>query len=91
MKFQLGTLLYTQNINQAIKDDGNFVREITDCLNSYINLDWGDLGTEDCELNNQALIDDERIFAAYTTTHGKIYIITECDRSYTTVLFPNEY
>ena len=41
--------------------------------------------------NNAVKTDDGRIFAAYDTSEGKVYIITEHDRSATTILFAYEY
>jgi hypothetical protein len=45
----------------------------------------------DKELNDLAVKTGERILEAYETSKGKIWIITEWDRSATTILFPNEY
>ena len=41
--------------------------------------------------NDRALESGDRILSAYETSHGKIWIITEWDRSVTTILFPSEY
>ena len=49
------------------------------------------MGEEDKAANEQALIEGNRIMGAYQTCKGKIWIITEADRSATTVLFPDEY
>lgn len=43
------------------------------------------------EANDIALTNGERILGAYNTSQGKVYIITECDRSTTTILFADEY
>jgi hypothetical protein len=54
--------------------------------------DWGDLCDEDRQSNSEALADDLRILSAYRLSDGtKIWIITEADRSGTTVLLPEEY
>jgi hypothetical protein len=55
--------------------------------------DWGDaLGEEDREANDAALTDGSRILSCYQVGGGRrIYIITEWDRSLTTVLLPEEY
>lgn len=60
-------------------------------LDRYVVKDWGNIGIDDWDLNNQALLDGTRIFASYQTCKGDIWIITEADRSATTVLFPDEY
>ncbi len=53
--------------------------------------DWGDLSAEDRALNDQALGDGGRLLSAYLTPAGKIYVITEWDRSSTCCLFASEY
>lgn len=53
--------------------------------------DWGELSEGDKLQNDLALRDgDERIFSAYDTSFGRVWIITEHDRSYTTILLPSE-
>ena len=54
--------------------------------------DWGDLCSEDREANNDALQTGARLLSAYHTGGGrKFWVITEADRSVTTVLLPEEY
>jgi hypothetical protein len=53
---------------------------------------WGDaLCDEDKQLNDAALKDGSRLFSAYTVGKDKIWIISEADRSSTTLLLPCEY
>lgn len=54
--------------------------------------DWGDVVEEDWRVNDQALQNGERLLSVYHTLSGtKFWIITEADRSATTVLLPSEY
>jgi len=54
--------------------------------------DWGQVCAEDWRLNDEAVQDGSRIVSAYITLKGvKIWIITEADRSTTTILLPDEY
>jgi hypothetical protein len=54
--------------------------------------DWGELGNEDKAENDFSVAHDLRILSAYHTPDGvKFWIITEADRSVTTVLLPSEY
>ena len=54
--------------------------------------DWGDLSAEDKALNDRAIEKGERILSAYTLAGGeRLYIITEWDRSATTILLASEY
>lgn len=87
----LGTIYYTSGISSIAKNDPSFLEEIITSLTHYYDFDWGDIPEDDKELNRQALIEDERIFAAYPTSYGQIFIITEWDRSMTTVMFSEEY
>ena len=64
---------------------------IAACLNRHAKCDWGDVCDEDKKANDFALDNKERILSSYEITGEKIWIITEWDRSVTTVLFPSEY
>jgi len=54
---------------------------------------WGNLDAEDRRANDRALMEGTRIFSSYALgdTGERVWIITEADRSYTTVLRPDEY
>jgi hypothetical protein len=54
--------------------------------------DWGLVDEEDRLLNDEALRDGSRLLSAYETVRGvKLWVITEADRSATTILLPDEY
>lgn len=53
--------------------------------------DWGDVSEEDRELNEEALLMPLRIMSSYKFSNDKIWIITEADRSVTTILLPSDY
>lgn len=54
--------------------------------------DWGDLDDLDKKANEDALKHGARILSAYTlSTHERMWVITEADHSYTTLLLPDEY
>lgn len=53
--------------------------------------DWGNLCAFDRRQNEVALRDGYRVLSSYGTPAGKIWIITEADRSVTTILLPEEY
>ena len=60
-------------------------------IERHHNGDWGDLDEEDKQANEDALVHGGRIFSSYLTNQRKIYVISEADRSMTTVLFATEY
>ena len=91
-KFELGQTVVTCGVDGYMEDDPDFSRFIAKSIGRHINGDWGDLGTEDKATNDQALKEGYRILSAYQYNDSvKIWIITEWDRSVTTVLFPSEY
>jgi hypothetical protein len=53
--------------------------------------DWGDLCAFDRRQNEIALRDGYRVFSSYDVLTGRVWIITEADRSVTTILLPEEY
>ncbi len=65
--------------------------DLADPLARHSRGDWGDLGAFDRRENDRALRNGERIFSAYDTPAGKLWIITEWDRSSTCLLLPSEY
>lgn len=75
-----------------------FSRFVTGCMSRYIVYDWGDLDPEDWETNDEAVKTGERILASYPLPsdvevdfEDRLWVITEADRSYTTLLFPGDY
>lgn len=63
-----------------------------DLLRRHLCGDWGDLDPEDWAANDRAWKqDDGRILSSYVVPGGKVWVITEWDRSVTTLLLPEEY
>lgn len=61
-------------------------------LQRHIIGDWGDLCDEDKHLNDESVQIGSRIFSAYIAKNrAKLWIITEADRTSTTILTPDEY
>lgn len=84
---KLGQIVATPNALARITQ-----ADITLALARHVVGDWGDLGAEDKEVNNQALAEGMRILSSYQAANGtKFWIITEADRSVTTVLLPEDY
>lgn len=88
-KFQPGRTLATPGALSALTESGQSPAEF---LNRHLMGDWGEVGSEDWKLNDQALEVGDRLLSAYRTNQGvKIWVITEYDRSATTILLPDEY
>ena len=92
-KFNMGRLYATAAIHSRMREERQFEYFVRKSMRRYENCDWGDSCEEDKALNDEAVINGDRIFATYiySTDNTKIWIITESDRSATTVLFPDEY
>lgn len=93
-KFPLGNLVQTRGVAAKRMANPLFDSHVRKSLSRYIEADWGDLDSEDKAMNDEALEVGNRILAAYTNAEYpdfKIWIITEWDRSVTTILFPDEY
>jgi hypothetical protein len=88
--FDLGRLLATPGVLRAAEKAGD---DLMTYLSRHAGGDWGVVGKDDAQANDRALIDGTRLLSAYLLRDGRtrIWIITEADRSATTVLLPNEY
>lgn len=88
-KFDLGQVVATPAAIVAIEFAHASAIEL---VQRHVTGDWGDLSAEDKELNERAIEKAERILSAYTLPDGeRLYIITEWDRSVTTILLVSEY
>ena len=86
-KFLLGQIVATPNALNAIPPD-----EIKSALDRHSHGEWGTVGQDDWNANEQALLHGGRLFSAYQSAQKiKFWIITEHDRSITTVLLPEDY
>jgi len=84
--FDLGRIVMTCGVAALDVED-----EIMCCLQRHAAGDWGIVCDEDKQTNDWSVKNNSRIVSAYMVEDTKIFIITECDRSYTTVLLPEEY
>lgn len=60
-------------------------------LRKHMSGDWSEMAEEDQQSNREAITEGSRIFSAYTIEGIKFWVITEADRSSTTILLPSEY
>ena len=88
-RFSLGRLVATPGALTALSAANQAPFEF---LARHQCGDWGDLSPEDKAENDLSVQEGFRILSAYRTrTNVKIWIITEADRSVTTILLPEEY
>ncbi len=88
-KFPLGRLVSTPAALEALQESGQTPWFF---LARHAAGDWGEVCADDWRLNDGAVRDGSRILSAYSTLKGKkVWVITEADRSLTTLLLPEEY
>ena len=89
--FQLGRLTMTRGVQSLVVDGF----DLGQLLARYKRGEWGDSDPEDIDSNNLAVKKgDARIFSSYEVPEspdGRVWIITEHDRSSTNVTLPSEY
>lgn len=87
--YPLGELVATRGALAALEAAGQPPAEF---LRRHASGDWGEVCPEDWQANDEALESGERLLSAYRTSLGeRLWIITEWDRSVTTLLLPDEY
>ncbi len=87
--FDLGQLVATPRALVALEKSG---QNPMDFLSRHVTGDWGELSEDDRRENQFSLENGFRLLSSYRTTAGEnIWVITEADRSHTTLLLPEEY
>jgi hypothetical protein len=85
-RFPLGQLVVTSNAIARLTPE-----EIADGIIRHARGDWGDISPNDAAENELSLREGLRLLSAYGKGDRRFWIITEADRSATTVLLPAEY
>ena len=87
--FSLGQVVATPGALDALATTQQTPMEF---LYRHVSGDWGSLDIQDIQTNEEALLYDNRLMSAYTLADAtRIWVITEWDRSVTTILLPSEY
>ena len=88
-RFDLGNVVVTKGALELLNGNG---QDVITLLLRHANCDWGDICEEDKAANDRAFEHGDSLFSAYDLADAsKIWIITEHDRSVTTLLRPDEY
>ena len=85
-RFPLGQLVITRNAADRLTPE-----EMAEGVVRHARGDWGDISAEDAAENDLSLREGFRLLSAYGRGDRRIWIITEADRSVTTVLLPDDY
>lgn len=85
--FSPGVIVATPNALRILNES-----DISTALARHLTGDWGEQFAHDWQLNEEALKEGEGLHSIYRTTAGTIFwIMTEWDRSCTTILMPSDY
>jgi hypothetical protein len=84
----LGRVVATPGALKLLMEAGGYP---FDLLARHATGDWGELCAFDRRQNEIALRDGYRVFSSYEVSAGRVWVITEADRSVTTILLPEEY
>ncbi len=88
-RFALGQIVATPGALRSLQESGQSPLEL---ITRHVTGDWGELGKEDKQENERSVEKGYRILSAYRLRSGeKVWVITEADRSVTTILLPAEY
>ena len=89
LPFPLGKIVLTEGAFAALQSTGQTPEQV---LVRHCFGDWGELNDEDWERNDHALLNALRLLSSYPLRDKTtVWVITEWDRSTTTVLLPSEY
>ncbi len=85
--FALGQIVITRNAHEILTS-----RDANEALIRHLEGDWGQVCESDRQLNDSAVQQGGRIMSEYRSGSGvRFWIITEHDRSVTTILLPSDY
>ena len=85
--FSLGQTVITANAAHTLH-----AGDVFDALQRHARGDWGQVSAVDAAENERSITEGCRLLSVYTDRNGqKFWIITECDRSATTVLLPEDF
>lgn len=91
-RFQLGACVATPGAIRVLgEEDGDWRFNAAPLLARHQDGDWGDVPPEDTRENELSVQEGFRIVSSYEVSGGRVWIITEADRSSTCILLPEEY
>ena len=85
-KFPIGELVITANAQAQLEPAA-----VQQAITRHVAGDWGEVCPDDAELNEEGLKQGDRLLSVYRSGETVFWIITESDRSVTTVLMPEDY
>jgi len=87
-RFRLGQIVATRGVLKHLEHHGI---QADPYLRRHVCGDWGNVPPDDALTNERAVVHGARILSSYEVAGERVWVITEADRSVTTLLFPSEY
>ncbi|QBQ98529.1 hypothetical protein E1956_06800 [Paraburkholderia pallida] len=87
-RFRLGQIVATRGVLTHLEHHGI---QADPYLRRHVCGDWGNVPPDDALANERAVVHGARILSSYEVAGERVWVITEADRSVTTLLFPSEY
>lgn len=95
---ELGYVVATAPVQGRLEVDPHFARWMLECLERHRSGDWGDVDGHDRAVNDEAAVRGDRVLSSYLvpaellpSPDPALWIVTEWDRSATTLLWPSDY
>lgn len=88
MRFALGQMVMTPGVEDLVVSGAVNPGPL---IQRHASGDWGDVDAHDRGVNDAAVLDGSRILSVYKVGPETVWVITEADRSVTTLLLPSEY
>lgn len=91
--FEIGRVSATRELVDAIEEraPGGLDIVVAGLLARHQAGDWGTVDKEDAQANDDAVKDGDRILSSYEASGMTIWVLTEADRSHTTLMRPEDY
>lgn len=90
-RVQTGKLAMTASVRDWMRTREHGATDIAQLLARHARGDWGTVDAHDAAINEQGLHEDGRLLSSYEVDDRTVWVITEADRSATTVLFPADH
>ncbi len=91
-EINVGKIFVTRQIASRLREDRRFAGFLQQSLARYRKGDWGEMSGDDIALNDRSWETGRLLLASYESQGSpEIWITTSADRSYTTIMFPDEY
>jgi hypothetical protein len=87
-EFKIGAVVATPAAMEVLTEEGVFFLHL---VARHVRGDFGNVCPDDAEANREAIVNGSRILSSYPVGNQDVWVITEADRTVTTILLPSDY